>query len=64
MIILQVFKSESPSYLFNTIPNSNTERQTRIPGNISSFLLNMIILRILFFSFVITEWNKIGCCIG
>ena len=25
----KVFKSESPSYLFNTIPNSNTQRQTR-----------------------------------
>ena len=25
----KVLKSESPSYLYNTIPNSNTQRQTR-----------------------------------
>ena len=55
----KVLKSESQSYLFNTIPNSNNgQHQTRHSGNIPSF---MIILRILFFPSAITEWNKLDC---
>ena len=37
--LYKVFKSESPLYFFNTIPNSNTQRQTRKPDNISSFFV-------------------------
>ena len=47
--LYKVLKSESPSYLFNTIPNSNNrQHQTRNSGNIPSFFAKMIILRILF----------------
>ena len=36
--LYKVLKSESPSYLFNTIPNSNNrQHQTRNSGNIPSF---------------------------
>ena len=35
----KLFKSESPPYLFNTIPNSNTQCQMRNSGNIPSFFI-------------------------
>ena len=36
--LYKVLKSEPPSYLFNTIPNSNNrQHQTRNLGNIPSF---------------------------
>ena len=35
----KVLNSESLPYLFNTIPNSNTQRQTRNLGNIPSFFV-------------------------
>ena len=47
--LYKVFKSESLSYLFNTIPNSNNRKhQTRNSETFPLSLLNMIILRILF----------------
>ena len=49
LFVHEVFKSKSLSYLFNTIPNSNTQRQARNSDNIPSSSLKMIILRILFF---------------
>ena len=45
----KLIRSESPSYLFNTIPNSNRQHQTRNSGNAFTLsLLNTINLRILF----------------
>ena len=39
--LYKVLKSESPSYLFNTIPNSNNrQHQTRNSDNIPSFFTN------------------------
>ena len=49
LFVHEVFKSKSLSYLFNTIPNINTQRQARNSDNIPSSSLKMIILRILFF---------------
>ena len=37
--LYKVLKRESPSYLFNTIPNSNTQRQTRNSANTASFFV-------------------------
>ena len=37
--LCKVLKIESPSYLFNTIPNSNKQHQTRNSGNIPSFFV-------------------------
>ena len=37
--LYKVFKIESPSYLFNTIPNSNRQCQTRNSDNIPSFFV-------------------------
>ena len=37
--LYKVLKGESPSYLFTTIPKSNTQRQTRNSSNIPSFLV-------------------------
>ena len=37
--LYKVLKSQSPSYLFNITPNSNTQLQTRNSGIISSFFV-------------------------
>ena len=47
--LYRVLESESPSYLFNTIPNSNTQRQTRHSGNIPSFLKSYYFKKSFFF---------------
>ena len=59
----KVLKSESLSYLFNTIRNSNALRQVRNSDNIHSYLIKIIILRIFYLS-TVTEWNKLDCYIG
>ena len=57
--LYKVIKSESPSYLFNTIPNSNNrQHQTRNQGNISSFFVKHDYQNSLFPS-AITEWKKL-----
>ena len=56
--LYKILKSESPSCLFDTIPNSNVQRQTRNSGNILSFFIKHDYLRI-FFPSAITEWNKL-----
>ena len=37
--LYKVLKSESPSYLFNTITDNNNQSQTRNPNNIPSFFV-------------------------
>ena len=62
--LYKALKSESPSYLFNTIPNSiNRQHQTRNSGNIPSFFAKHDYFKNPFFPSVITEWNKLDCCI-
>ena len=55
----RVLKSESPSYLFNTIPNSNRQRQTRNSGNIPPLFVKHY-----FFLSAVTNWNKLDCYIS
>ena len=55
----KVLKSESPSYLFNTIPNSNRQRQTRNSGNIPPLFVKHY-----FFLSAVTNWNKLDCYIS
>ena len=62
-LLYKGLKNESPSYLFNTIPSSNTQRQTRNPGNIPSFFVKHDYFKN-FFSSAITEWNKLDCYIS
>ena len=56
--LYKVLKSESPSYLFNIIPDSNRQHQTRNSGNISSFFVKHGFFKNSFFPSAITEWNK------
>ena len=57
--LYKVVKTESPSYLFNAIPNSNTQHQTRNSGNIPSIFVKHDYLKNSFFSSAITEWKII-----
>ena len=59
-----VLKSESPSYLFNTIPNSIRQHETRNSGNITSFFVKHDYFKNSFFRSAITEWNKLDCYIS
>ena len=60
--LYKVVKSESPSDLFNTIPNSNNrQHQTRNSGNIPSFFAKHDYFKNSFFPSAITEWNKLDC---
>ena len=62
--LYKVLKSESPSYLFNTIPNSNNrQHQTRNSGKIPSFFAKHDYFKNSFFLTAITEWNKLDCYI-
>ena len=62
--LYKVIKSESPSYLFNTIPNSNNrQHQTRNSGNIPSFFAKHDYFNS-FFPSATTEWNKLDCYIS
>ena len=62
--LYKVLKSESPSYLFNTIANSNNgHHQTRHSGNIPSFFAKHDYFKNSFFPSAITEWNKLDCYI-
>ena len=62
--LYKVLKSESPSYLFNTIPSSNNrQHQTRNSGNIPSFFAKHDYFKNSFFPSAITEWNKLDCYI-
>ena len=62
--LYKVLKSESPSHLFNTIPNSNNrQHQTRNSGNIPSFFAKHDYFKNSFFPSTITEWNKLDCYI-
>ena len=61
--LYKLFKGESPSLLFNTIPNSNTQRQTRNSDNIPSFFVKHDYFKDFFLS-AITEWNKLDCYIS
>ena len=56
--LYKVLKSKSPSYLFNTIPNSNN-RQHQTP----SFFAKHDYFKNSFFPSAITEWNKLNCYI-
>ena len=55
----KILKSESPSYLFNTIPDSNMQRQTRNSSNIPSFFVKHDYFKNYFFPFAIIEGNKL-----
>ena len=54
----------TPSYPFNTIPKSNTQRQTRNSGNIPSFLVKHDYFKNSFFPSAIIEWNILDCYTG
>ena len=62
--LYKVIKSESSSYLFNTISNSkNRQHQTRNLGNFPSFFAKHDYFKNSFFPSAITEWNKLDCYI-
>ena len=56
--LYKVLKSESLSYLFNTIPNSNRQHQTRNLGNIPFLFVKHDYFKNSFFPSAITEWDK------
>ena len=60
----KVLKNESPSNLFNTIPNSKAQRQTRNSSKIPSFLAKHDYFKNSFFPSAITEWNKLDSYIS
>ena len=63
IFLYNVVKSESPSYLFHTIPNSNNrQHQKRNSGNIPSLFVKHNYFNS-FFPSAITEWNKLDCYI-
>ena len=62
--LCKVLKSEPPSHLFNTIPNSNTQRQTRNSGNIPSFFVKHGYFKNSFFLSAITQGNKLDIYIS
>ena len=55
--LYNVLESESPSYFFNTLPNSNRQRQARNSGNIPSFFVKHDYFKNYFFPPAITKWN-------
>ena len=57
--LYKVLKSES--YLFNTIPKSNTQSQTRNSSNIPYFFVKQDYFKNSFFPSAIIEWNKLDC---
>ena len=59
-----VLKGKSPSYLFNTIPNNNTQQQTRNSGYSPSFFVKHDYFKNSFSLCNITEWNKSDCYIS
>ena len=60
--LYKVLKSESSSYLLNTIPNSNNrQHQTRNSGSIPSFFGKHGYFENSFVPSAITEWNKLDC---
>ena len=63
-LLYKVLKSESSSYLFNTIPSSDMQCQTRNSGNIPSFFVKHDYFKNSCFSSAITEWNKLDCYIS
>ena len=58
-LLFKILKNESPSYLFNTIPKRNTQRQTRNSDNIPSFFARHDYFKNSFFPSAISEWNKL-----
>ena len=62
-LFYNVFKNESPRYLFNTIPNNTEQRQTRHSDNIPTFFARHDYFKNSFFSSAITEWNKLDCLV-
>ena len=62
--LYKVFKSESLSYLFNTIPNSNNRKhQTRNSDKIPTFFAKHDYFMNSFFPSATNEWNKLDCYI-
>ena len=62
--LYKVLKSESSSYLFNTVPNSNRQHQTRNSGYIPSFFVKHDYFKNCFFPSAITEWKTLDCYIS
>ena len=63
--LYKVLKNESPSYLFQNIPNAQRQshRETRNSGKISSIVVKHDYFKNYFFPSAITEWNKLDCYI-
>ena len=63
--LYKVLKNESPSYLFQNIPNAQRQshRQTRNSGKIPSIFVKHDYFKNSFFPSTITEWNKLDCYI-
>ena len=55
----KILTNESPSYLFNTIPNSTVQRQTRNSGITPIFFAKHDYFKNYFFPSAITKWNKL-----
>ena len=63
--LYKVLKNESPSYLFQNIPNAQRQshRQTRNSGKIPSIVVKHDYFKNSFFPSAIIEWNKLDCYI-
>ena len=59
MYCINKFLAELSDNLFNTIPNSTAQRQTRNSGITSTFFAKQDYFKNSFFPSAITEWNKL-----
>ena len=55
----EVLKSDSPSYLFNTIPTSNSSYRTKISHNILQINISQEIFKNYLFPSTTKEWNEL-----
>ena len=65
IFLYKVLKNDSPSYLFQNIPNAQRQshRQTRNSGKILSIFVKHHYFKNSFFPSAILEWNKLDCYI-
>ena len=58
-IFFKVIKNQSPKYLFELIPTTSQAYMARDKKVFLFLMLNMTVLKILFFPSTVIEWNKL-----
>ena len=57
--LFKIIKTESPSYLFNLLPNNNRRQITKNLNNLPIFRVNHEHFKNTFFPSAVLEWNKL-----